>query len=43
VWLVVNDYRMLIKLPPEKLLYEYCRPFAGPCLQVWDVGEVVGR
>ncbi len=43
VWLVVNDYRLLMNLPPEKLVYEYCRPYAGPCLQVWDVGEVVAR
>jgi len=34
---------LLMKLPQENLVYEYCRPYAGPCLQVWDVGDEVGR
>lgn len=41
VWLVVNEHRLLMTLPSEKLVHEYCRPFDGPCLQVWDVGELI--
>ena len=42
-WLVVNSHRLLIEYPPENLVAEYCRPFDAPCLQVWDVTEVVKR
>lgn len=36
-WIVVNSHRMNIELPKELLIAEYCRPYAAPCLQVWDV------
>lgn len=36
-WIVVNSHRMNIELPDELLIAEYCRPYAAPCLQVWDV------
>jgi 4-amino-4-deoxy-L-arabinose transferase-like glycosyltransferase len=39
--LVVNSHR--IEIPAEKmtLLKEYCRPFDAPCLQIWDISELV--
>jgi len=37
VWLVVNSSRMKLKLPPEDLKVEYCRPYNAACLQVWDI------
>lgn len=40
-WLVVNSHRMKIVLPPEKLLHEFCRPYSGPCLQIWDITEYI--
>lgn len=39
--LVVNSHRMELKLPQEKLLAEFCRPNQAPCLQVWDVTDLV--
>lgn len=39
--LVVNSHRMELKLPPQALIAEYCRPNAAPCLQVWDVTALV--
>ncbi len=42
-WLVVNSHRMKISLPPTKLLREYCRPYNGPCLQVWDITDYVSN
>jgi 4-amino-4-deoxy-L-arabinose transferase-like glycosyltransferase len=41
VVLVVNSHRMKMNLPAEKLLKEYCRPAQAPCLQIWDITEVV--
>lgn len=38
-WLVVNSHRMLLQLPPEMLLIEYCRPNQAPCLQIWNITE----
>jgi 4-amino-4-deoxy-L-arabinose transferase-like glycosyltransferase len=39
--LVVNSHRMLMSLPPEKLLLSVCRPDDQPCLQVWDISDTV--
>jgi len=39
--LVVNSHRLEMMLPKEKLVSEYCRPNAAPCLQVWDVTDLV--
>lgn len=36
-YLVVNSHRMELKLGKEYLVKEYCRPFNGPCLQIWDI------
>jgi 4-amino-4-deoxy-L-arabinose transferase-like glycosyltransferase len=41
--LVVNSHRMAIHLPPSKLINEYCRPHAAPCLQVWDITDLVQK
>jgi len=35
VWLVVNSHRNYLKLDKDSLIQEYCRPYSGPCLQVW--------
>ncbi|MDQ3009030.1 MAG: glycosyltransferase family 39 protein [bacterium] len=39
--LVVNSHRLLLELPKESLVAEYCRPFAAPCLQVWDITGLI--
>lgn len=39
--LVVNSHRLKMKIPSKNLLQEYCRPDGAPCLQVWDVTEIV--
>lgn len=36
-WLVVNSHRMQMELPKEALKFEYCRPYSGPCLEVWNI------
>lgn len=41
VWLVVNSHRLILSLPQDKLIQEYCRPYSAPCLQVWDITELV--
>lgn len=42
-WLVVNSHRLEfeVQLPENKLITEYCRPNGAPCLQVWDITELV--
>lgn len=40
-WLVVNSNRRQVELPPELLLASYCRPFGAPCLELWDLTELV--
>lgn len=40
-WLVVNSHRMELNLPSAKLVTEYCRPHQAPCLQVWDITDLV--
>lgn len=39
--LVVNSHRMKMDLDPSLLISEFCRPDGAPCLQVWDVTQVV--
>lgn len=39
--LVVNSHRMEIDLPDKNLIAEFCRPNKAPCLQVWDITELV--
>ncbi len=41
VWLLVNSHRMEIKLDQNLLIKRYCRPYNGPCLQVWDITSLV--
>ncbi len=40
-YLVVNSHRMKMKLSPDLLVRQYCRPYQAPCLQIWDVTAVV--
>lgn len=40
-WLVVNSHRKQFDLPSDTLIASYCRPYDAPCLQVWDVTELV--
>lgn len=39
--LLVNSHRMNLKLAPDKLIAEYCRPYQAPCFQIWDITEYV--
>ena len=41
VLLVVNSHRLEIDLPLENLLQEYCRPNNAPCLQIWDITQLL--
>lgn len=41
VWLVVNSHRLGLPLSPDSLKFEYCRPFDAPCLQVYDISQLV--
>lgn len=45
-WLLVNSHRQkmdLTKNHPEALKAEYCRIKNAPCLQLWDITEVVNE
>lgn len=37
VLLVINTDRLRWQLEQNTLLQEYCRPYDGPCLQIWDI------
>ena len=39
--LVVNSHRMELMIPADRLVVQYCRPNNAPCLQVWDVTDLV--
>lgn len=41
LWLVVNSHRRTFDLPPNALLASYCRPDDSPCLELWDVTDIV--
>ncbi|MFH2118126.1 MAG: glycosyltransferase family 39 protein, partial [Candidatus Paceibacterota bacterium] len=45
VWLVVNSHRQMMHLTTNRsdvtLLNEYCRINEAPCLQVWDITNLV--
>jgi 4-amino-4-deoxy-L-arabinose transferase-like glycosyltransferase len=41
IWLVVNSHRFKINLEDTKLIKEYCRPNNAPCLQIWDISNLV--
>jgi 4-amino-4-deoxy-L-arabinose transferase-like glycosyltransferase len=41
IWLAVNSHRLEIPLHEKQLVTEYCRPDNAPCLQVWDITELV--
>lgn len=42
-WLLVNSHRLKFEIEKKYLLEEYCRPYNGPCLQLWDVTELVAE
>ncbi|OGJ16022.1 MAG: hypothetical protein A2632_01605 [Candidatus Pacebacteria bacterium RIFCSPHIGHO2_01_FULL_46_16] len=37
VWLVANSHRIIMSTSDLKLIAEFCRPYNGPCLQVWEL------
>lgn len=41
LWLLVNAHRLTFEIPSHLLVTEYCRPFNAPCLQLWDVTDLV--
>jgi len=41
ILLIVNSHRLEIDLPKDNLLQEYCRPDSAPCLQIWDITQMV--
>lgn len=43
VWLVVNSHRLLMEPAPTKLVARYCRLQGDPCLEVWDITEIVKK
>lgn len=43
VWLVANSHRLNLDLSEARLIDEYCRPNNAPCLQLWDITELVKK
>ncbi len=41
--LVVNSHRMAMNLPQQNLIAQYCRPNNAPCLQIWNVTQLVKK
>jgi 4-amino-4-deoxy-L-arabinose transferase-like glycosyltransferase len=41
VLLVVNDHRLGLGLDLHYRLASYCRPWAAPCLEIWDISHLV--
>lgn len=41
ILLIVNSHRLEIDLPQGNLLREYCRPDNSPCLQIWDITQLL--
>lgn len=41
VLLLVNQNRLQFELEPNRLLKSYCRPHQAPCLQIWDITDLV--
>jgi hypothetical protein len=41
LWMVVNSHRLKFDIDKKYLINEYCRPYNGPCLQVWDMTEII--
>jgi hypothetical protein len=40
-WLLVNSHRNFLTLNPDQLIAEYCRPNGAPCLELWNVSEII--
>lgn len=43
VLLLVNSHRLEIDIPQENLLQEYCRPDEAPCLQIWNITQLLKK
>ncbi len=43
VLLVVNSHRLKMYIPPENLIQQYCRPYSAPCLEIWDITDIVKK
>lgn len=43
ILLIVNSHRLKIDLPQNNLLQEYCRPNNTPCLQIWDITQLLKK
>ena len=45
VWLVVNSHRQMMHLTPDQpnvaLIKKYCRVNHAPCLEIWDITQLV--
>lgn len=41
VVLVVNSHRMKMNIDEDKLITQFCRPEKAPCLQIWDITEII--
>ncbi len=41
--LIVNSNRMELHLPDNKKIAEYCRTNNAPCLQVWNITQIVKK
>jgi 4-amino-4-deoxy-L-arabinose transferase-like glycosyltransferase len=40
-WLVVNSHRLKLPRTPDQKIAEYCRPYGAPCLQIWDITDLI--
>ena len=43
VILLVNSHRMELDPDNIQLLDQYCRPFEAPCLQIWDISQLINN
>jgi 4-amino-4-deoxy-L-arabinose transferase-like glycosyltransferase len=41
LWVLVNAHRNQMKVDPLYKVRSYCRPYGAPCLEVWDVTNLV--
>lgn len=41
VWYVANEDRVKMDMTDVPIVERYCRPYAAPCLVVWDISDLV--
>jgi 4-amino-4-deoxy-L-arabinose transferase-like glycosyltransferase len=41
LWLVANSHRLMMDLNEAELISQYCRPNEAPCLQVWQLNNIL--